>query len=290
MVKPGTFIKDFSEFCYDGVETKASYVSLNTGVSLFSIKFNNKRTDGGPAIIFIPGLASVIENFRETLIALTRNYEVVYLETREKSSAKAARGDCYTVEDIASDIGAFVNETMAAGRGCYIVGYSLGSTAVAEAFTLFNKKPCGMVLFEPNASFGFPWWVVILSWASQVLYKPLKPFLKWYIRKFRVNTTDDPEMYNINCRILDSADPGRLGKTIRALKPYRTNGLSGKITVPVLVVGASNDKFHSHDEALSFSEMINGSIYYDMVDNRRTHSAEAAEIISDFIGGIETGS
>jgi len=90
-------------------------------------------------------------------------------------------------------------------------------------------------------------------------------------------------MYLINCRILDAAVPVRLGLAIRALKPYRIGECLGGLSVPVMVVGASKDKFHSHDEALKISGGITGSIYIDLEDNTRTHSEEMAEIINRFI-------
>jgi hypothetical protein len=111
----------------------------------------------------------------------------------------------------------------------------------------------------------------------------MKPFLKWYIRRFRVNTVEDNELYLINCRILDAAEPRRLGLTLRALKPYRIGDCLEGITVPVLVAGASKDKFHSHDEALKISAAIRNCTYIDLEDNTRSHSIEMAEIIIRFI-------
>ena len=111
----------------------------------------------------------------------------------------------------------------------------------------------------------------------------MKPFLKWYIRKFRVNTAEDNEMYLMNCRILDAAEPGRLGQAIRDLKPYRIGDCLEGISVPVMVAGTSKDKFHSHDEALKISAGIHNCTYTDLEDNARSHSGEMADIIISFI-------
>jgi len=90
-------------------------------------------------------------------------------------------------------------------------------------------------------------------------------------------------MYRINCRILDSAEPARLGAAIRHLSGYRMSACLQEISVPALVVVASKDKFHSHDEGTEIARQINGARYIDLADNKRTHSSEMGRIISDFI-------
>lgn len=276
--------EDYTSFCCSGCSVDAGYSKLPTGVEILTLMFTPPVVRYNQPIVFVPGLASVIDNFREILTGLTEHFRVVYIETREKSTARVDRHHGFSVDEVSSDIYHFVNDQIKE-KDYILVGYSLGATAIAEAFDALHNKPSKMVLLEPNAGFNFPWWSLILARIGTLIFKPARPFLKWYIRKFRVNTADDIEMYNINCRILDAAEPRRISRTIRALKPYRAGNHLQKISVPVLVIGASKDKFHNHDEALHFSEKIPGCRYTDMVDNKRTHSIEAAEKIRDFVRG-----
>jgi len=264
----------------------SGYADLGTGVSLLTVQFVPPAPTQGPVIVFVPGLASVIDNFRGTLIRLTGNYMVRYIETREKSTSKISGEHGFSVEEIASDLTDYLNTQLPESENYVLAGYSLGATVIAEAFSALKKKPRALILIEPNAAFNFPWWLIILARVARYLYHPLKPFLKWYIRKFRVNTTDDMEMYHINCRILDSGEPVRLGLTVRALKKYNAGDHLKTISVPSLVIGASKDKFHSHDEAIDFSSLIPGCRYFDMEDNKRTHSEEAALKIEEFISDV----
>jgi len=278
--------RDFSAYCFNGTGYSADQTELDTGVALLTVVFTPPEKRNLPLIVFVPGLASVIDNFTATIKGLNRYYEVHYIETREKKTALIERSHGFTVRELVSDLVSYLNDKLKDDVDFILVGYSLGATVITESFSLLKRKPVKIVLIEPNATFNFPWWSLILARGAKYLYGFLKPFLKWYIRKFRVNTAEDNEMYLINCRILDSAEPARLGLAIRALKPYRIGECLGGLSVPVMVVGASKDKFHSHDEALKISGGITDSIYLDLEDNARTHSEEMAEIIDRFITSV----
>lgn len=275
--------RDFSQYCCQGATYTSSYTDPGTGVSLFAVEFTPTESRDLPVIVFVPGLASVPDNFTGTLIGLTRYHKVHYVETREKSSAIIRGSHRFSVAEVSSDLAGYLNSVFTGDVRYVLVGYSLGATAIAESFRFLKHKPLSIVLIEPNGSFNFPWWSVVLAHGARYIFRFMKPFLKWYIRKFRVNTAEDNEMYVMNCRILDAAEPRRLGLTIRGLKPYRIGDCLAGITVPVLVAGTSKDKFHSHDDALQISAAINNCTYTDIEDNARSHSGEMAEIIIRFI-------
>lgn len=275
--------RDFSQYCCQGATYTSGYTDPGTGVSLFKVEFTPPESRGLPVIVFVPGLASVPDNFTGTLIGLTRYHKVHYVETREKSSAIIKGSHRFSVADVSSDLAGYLNSEFTEESRFVLVGYSLGATAIAESYRLLKHKPLSIVLIEPNGSFDFPWWSVVLAHGARYIFKYMKPFLKWYIIKYRVNTAEDNEMYLMNCRILDAAEPRRLGLAIRDLKPYGIGDCLEGITVSVLVAGTSKDIFHSHDEALKISAGINNSIYTDLEDNTRSHSGEMAEIIIRFI-------
>lgn len=279
--------RDYSPYCSREADYKVAYTDLQSGVSLFTISFKPYKRTSLPVVVFIPGLASVIDNFKDTLIGLTRNQEVHYVETREKSTAVISRDHGFSVAEIATDIIQYLENKFTENERYILVGYSLGATAIIEAFRHINNKPERIILIEPNAAFNFPRWSLILARVAEYVFIPVKPFLKWYIRKFRVNTSEDYEMYLINCRILDAAEPRRLGHTIRALKSYNMGDCVQELSVPVMVVGASKDIFHSHDDAMTISQKITGCRYVNLENNRRTHSEEAASLIVEFMAGAD---
>ena len=208
---------------------------------------------------------------------------VWYLETREKSSARISSSHRFTVGEIEEDIVHFANKTFTDEVSYVMAGYSLGATAIAGVSSRVRNRPESVIMVQPNSSFPFHGWLLLLARVVRYIYKPLKPFLKWYMRTFIIDTKQDEEMYNINCRNLDNAEPIRLGKAIRDLNCYSMDDCLHRINVPALVVVASSDKFHNHGEGAEIARQINGAVYLGLSDNKRTHSAEMGRIIIEFI-------
>ena len=278
--------RDYSPFCHEGARYRAEYIALPTGVELLTVVFSPEEPTENTSVLFIPGLVSIIENFRETLKELTRTHKVVYVETREKRSARLNGSHLFTIEEITSDIVCLAERKFPDGVPFIIVGYSLGATVAAESFSKMKTRPEAIILIEPNVSFPFSRGLRLLSKLAPYMYKPLKPFLKWYMRTFVINLDEDKEMYHIYCRNIDTAVPERLGAAVRQLSPYRMSECLHKISVPSMVVVTSKDGLHNHDEGAEIARQVKGSFYLDMADNSRTHSAEMALEIEKFISSL----
>lgn len=277
--------QNYGHYCPAGATWSQCYIGATPGIELNVITFTPGLPEGGnrlPPIIFLPGLGSVPDNFRDTVVALAERHIVYYIETREKGSSQTEGRAGYSIGEIASDLPVVI-EKLGLRAGEYIVcGYSLGATVAVSAQRLTGQKPAALVLIEPSATFKWPWWLPPLARIGVPLYPVIKPFIKWYMKKFHINAEGDYEMYEINARILDQADPRKLAATVIAVAKYEIWTDLKSVDVPVLVIGVSKDKFHSHDEASNIAAAIAGSSYTDIETNRRSHSAEAADLISKF--------
>jgi homoserine acetyltransferase len=100
-----------------------------------------------------------------------------------------------------------------------------------------------------------------------------------------VDVKKDHEMYLISVRALDSADARKLSGTITEISRYRIWEALASIDVPAIVIGASNDTFHSLDDSRKISVLIKGSRYIDLVTNDRSHGKEVYDIIRDWLTG-----
>ncbi len=282
-LKTSASVRNYSDFCDSAADWKEVYVPLATGVVLHTVTFTPKGLPDAPVIMFIPGLISIIENFRETLIELTRNHRVIYVETREKGTARTGKDHRFAVKDITADMVHFTEQEIDEEADYVMVGYSLGATVIAEAFSLLRHKPLSVILIQPNSSFPFKGIALFLARLARYIYRPVLPFVKWYMRTFMIDIKSDDEMYRINCRNLDTADPARLGAVVRQLSTYRMEGCLEQISVPAMVVVASRDRFHSHGEGTGIASLIPGAHCIDMEDNKRTHGPEMGRVICDFI-------
>ncbi len=261
---------------------------LSSGIGLNVVEFDNCPGEENRMsdILLLPGLGSVYENFHETVEALAERHRVYFLETREKGSSVINGKAGFSIPGIASDLPEALELLGLQAGGYIIMGYSLGTAVAVAALRHLRKKPEALVLIEPSASFPWPWWLPPLARVAVPLYPVLKPFLKWYMKKFHINEEGDYEMYEINARILDQADPKKLARTVVDVSSYEIWDDLGTVDVPVLVIGVSHDRFHSHDEASNIAQALPGSSYFDVETNKRSHSAEVADILTGFISDL----
>ena len=211
---------DYSRYCPNSAAYKSEYISTNTGVSLRIITFRPSAKDNMPLIVLIPGLAGVIDSFKDLLVELTSRYPVYYVETREKRSAKISSPVGFSVSDIAADIACAIQVLGLAHFSYILISYSLAASgaAVVLAIKMLTRKLA--VLVQPSASFPWPRWLLALTWVGVPLYGVIKPFVKWYMRNFTIDINEDKEIYEINCRNLDQANPRRLTTAVRAMARF----------------------------------------------------------------------
>jgi pimeloyl-ACP methyl ester carboxylesterase len=274
---------NFSAYCAPQTTWATQFIKTSANISLRVITFTPSANANLPPIVLIPGLAGVIDSFKDLLVELTSTHTVYYVETREKGSAKVSSPVGFSVADIAADIPAAIQALGLADKVYVMISYSLAASG--SAVLLANKmlNPELAVLVQPSASFPWPRWLLALTWVGVPLYGVIKPFVKWYMRNFTIDINEDREIYEINCRNLDQANPKRLATTVRAMARFSIWESLPKIEATCLVIGASKDSFHSHNEALSISKAIRGCKYVDLVDSRRSHSKEVALVIEKLV-------
>ncbi len=252
---------------------------------LYVATFHPATDAGLPPVVLIPGLASIMDNFRQVVLGFSRHFPIHWVETREKASSRLGAERDLSVPALASDLLAWMARAPLVDGHFVLVGYSLGASVLIECCRRLGKRPRLVVLVEPNAEFAFPWWSLVLARFAVPLYRPLLPFLKWYVRTFVIDVAADAEMYAIYCRILEAADPWKIARAIRALKPYRAWDGLDRIDVPVLVLGTSRDRLHDYGHTLRIAASIPGAAFVDLATNDRSHSEEVAQVVRAHLVG-----
>lgn len=277
---------DLSGFCAAGTSCSQGTAEFSWGVGLNYYHFKPARESFYPPIILVPGLVSVMENFRHLLVGLSRHYEVFYIETAEKGSSEVPADYPYTIEALSKDLAGFVSSKKFMPGEYILMGYSLGATVVMHACKWLESAPALVILGEPSAAFDFPWWSKILARVAPPFYPMIRPGVLWYIRHFRVNTAEDMELYHIVRRALDSADPWKLCKTVLAIANYQVWLVLHYISFPVLLLGTSLDTLHPYEETIELTRKIKNCTLVDMETNLRNHSEEVADVLLDFTKDI----
>ena len=281
-------MEDFNTYCYPGTRYSERMFDLDDQVSLRVISFEPSTASHNIPIVMVVGLSTMIESFRDILVELTKDFPVHYIETREKKSAKIKGRISFDVQAFGMDVVKIVSMLGVEANNYVLMGYSLGATAIADCHEYIESKPKCLLLMEPTPAFHYPKWSLRLIRFAVPLYFILKPAAKWYLRRFRINTKEDMEMYLISSRALDNADPLKLKNTILAIAGYSVWQRLETIECPALIVATSKDGLHDHEDIIRMTNGIKYAKYLDLETNKRTHDAEMAIVIRNYVNNLES--
>jgi hypothetical protein len=259
---------------------------LPNGVSLRIVSFYPQSRRQPLPMVMVPGLISVMLTFKKMLMELTRDFVIHYVETREKSTSVVGGMADYHVKSIGLDIIEVISYLGLEDQKYILFGASLSATAMVDGYHGFPRYPFCLILLEPNAVFDYPPWSLPLIRNSAAFYRYIRPIVKWYLKKFRVNTQEDYEMYQINCRALDGADPYKLRDVVLAISSYQIWDRLESVHTPTLIVSASKDTFHRHGDILKIISMIKKSTSCDLESHKRIHSREFVDLVRAYIGTL----
>ena len=91
---------EFSDYAANDTKVSSDYVSASDGVSLLTIRFQPKNKSAFPPVIFLPGWGSLIDSWQVVLKKMTENFEIYYVETREKSSSQQPKEKPLTIDSV----------------------------------------------------------------------------------------------------------------------------------------------------------------------------------------------
>ncbi|MFC1566115.1 alpha/beta fold hydrolase [Candidatus Neomarinimicrobiota bacterium] len=278
----------FSDYCAPGTKWNEQMVSVSDNVSLRVVEFHPKKSTTQPTVLFIAGWISLMRGWKIVLKEMTKDFHVIYVETREKISSQVNGKAEFSVEAIAQDIVKLV-EIYKLEKNKYIIfGSSLGGTSILESYKGLNSHPLCFALLGPNAEYRTPWWGKILIrivWPG--LYNALRPFIKWYLRKFRLDIETDRAQYEKYCNALDAADPKKLKPAAKALSKYKVWRILKDIDLPVLIIGATKDLLHEPQNIIQMDKMLPNSLFLDMDTNTYAHGPEMVVELRKYIATLK---
>lgn len=137
----------------------------------------------------------------------------------------------------------------------------------------------------PNARFRIPRWALPLLHLPPGLYHPLKHAVIWYLRRFRVDATREPEqMARYRATIL-GAEPRRLLLSARALARYEIWPRLETVTAPVAVAYAPTDTLHEVDLIERMVATAPGAVAVRCPSNLYMHRPEIVGELDRFLAG-----
>lgn len=272
-----------------GADYSERWIAVQDGVELKVMEWWPPQADR-PPLHFVAGWVSVVEGWRPLLEVLVARRPVVYVETREKRSARIERSrlrpESFVVPRLAQDLVAVAEELDVDPETAVWFGSSMGANALLEGLKRGRLPARAAFLIGPNALFRFPWWSGPVLRLPASSYSVAKHFAIWYLRRFRVDAAREPDQMRRYERTLNAADPVRLKLSARAVLGYSVwPGLSS-VAVPVAVAYAGSDRLHGEAEARSIAAAMPLGLAVECPSNTYMHRADVARDIDEFIAGL----
>ena len=278
---------DYSEYTEKSTTVNEYILEVSDGVSLTIIDFTPANiSEDKPVILFVAGWISLISGWKGVLKALTAEYRVLYLETREKISSLIpdVKKVSFSMQRFQLDIDEFIKKTVPPSGKFILAGSSLGASAILEYCGTEGRKPLSAILVGPNAELHFP--TLLTSMVPAIhpsMYFLIKPVIKWYLRNFRLDKKNSKEQVEKYENTLDCADPYKLKPSALALRKYSLWDRIKNIAVPCLIMGARTDTLHGTENIKKLIEIMPYSSYIEFESNMETHSEKAGHAIMEYI-------
>jgi pimeloyl-ACP methyl ester carboxylesterase len=274
-----------------GVRFEERMIPVQDGVQLLVRTWIPDSAPDRAPLVFVAGWISVIEGWMPVLRPLVASRPVVYVETREKGSARVGRPcrkpEFFTVQRLAEDLVALAGEIgFDDGRAVWF-GSSMGANAILEALKRERLATTGAFLVGPNAEFRIPWWAWPILRMPAWWYHAAKYFVIWYIRKFRVDERSEPEQIQRYRRSLLSAEPRLLKLSAKAVGGYKVWAGLESISSPVAIAFAPTDTLHDEGEVHQIINRIPNGRAIECESNAYMHDQRIVVDIEEFIAALE---
>lgn len=277
-----------------GARFRERYVAVDRGVELRVLQWSPEAPSGRPVLVFVPGWVSVVDGWADLLRGLVATREVLYIETREKGSARIASRELrpadFSIERMAADLVAAAHALELGDRAATFMASSLGATAVLEAMKAERLPAARAFLIGPNTRFRFPIWGHPLLYLPAPAYRGLKYLALWYLRNFRVNAEKEPEQMQRYESTLRTAHAQRFKLSALSVRNYQVWPRLGSIRSPVAVAYAGSDSLHEEGELERLVQALPHIRPVRCPSNRYMHSAELIPDMEAFEAAADSAS
>ena len=272
-----------------GANAEEFFVEVASNISIRVLRWvpaDSSASSLDPAVV-VPGWGSVFEGWRPLLTEWVSRRPIVYIETREKKSARITRKvrrEDFEMRHHGHDVAAVLGKLGIDSAEVDWFSSSLGATLLIDAYQNDVLAGRSSILLAPNPDFEFPLWARIL------LKMPLPKFIHPALVRFAVwiverRTKEEGQRIRYR-RALLSQDLERLLLSSRANIRYSLPQDLSNASVPCAVMTASSDTLHGMDKVLDIVDRLPNAVLIEVPSNQYAHEADVLVEIEEFQSSI----
>ena len=269
----------------EGADAEELFVEVEPRVSIRVIVWN-PTSRGGPSdgtVVMVPGWGSMFEGWRPLVSEWVKSRHLVYIETREKASARIDRRiskSDFAIERHSSDIATVLESLGIAHSNVDWYSSSLGSTLLIDAYQRGELGGRSSVLLAPNPDFEFPLWskAIIYAPLPMVVYKKMVGFVAWVVDR---RTKEEGQKIRYR-RALLAQDVPRMLLSARWNLSYSLPDDLSSVEVPCAVMTAHSDTLHDFDKVQGVVDSIPNCRLIEVPSNQYAHEPGVLKEIDEF--------
>ncbi|HJM18062.1 MAG TPA: alpha/beta hydrolase [Candidatus Thalassarchaeaceae archaeon] len=273
----------------DGATASEKWIEVSPGISLRVLSW--KPEDGDLAssnpVVMIPGWGSVFEGWRPLLSEWVRHRPILYIETRDKASARFSRNVSkadFGMEVHGRDIAAVLEYFQINQKEVDWYSSSLGSTLLIDSYQNEVLDGRSSILLAPNPDFDFPLWsrILIKLPLPMLVYRKLVGFVAWVVDR-RTKEGGQKVRYR---RALLAQNVRNMVMSARANLGYRLPEDLSNIDVPCAVMTATSDTLHGFDKVQQVVDSMPNCTMIEVPSNQYAHDPDVLKEIVEFQSSI----
>ncbi|MHA1398661.1 MAG: hypothetical protein ACTSSF_13300 [Candidatus Heimdallarchaeaceae archaeon] len=269
-------------------KAKQEYIKVSDGSEIkILITEAPKEKANGFTLLLIPGWGTVIPGWENVLAEAINDFNILYIESREKSSFIPGKGRVKNnVERLALDVKEILDQLEINQDRLVVLTSSFSTLTIANLLGTKKINPFLSILIGPVYRLNMPPATRYLMYLlPNFVFTITKPIWRWWLKKFK---SEDKIQYAKYMRVLDESDPKKWRAVAKHTCLINVQRLYEKIENPnVIVIGMEKDKMHAAKTAKEIAEIIKNAKYIDVGTNLFAHSREMVEEIRKIINKIE---
>jgi hypothetical protein len=263
-------------------EAEESRITVSDGSSLRILrKTPVQERFNGYSIIVIVGWGTIVPSWDSLLMEATKDFDVIYLESREKASSVLPKSYEVGMERMVKDIQEAIKQLDLDQKKLILLGSCIGATEICYGLYKNMFNPYMPVLIAPPARFEVPPVLrQMIPILPTFLWGIAQPILRWWIIRFK---TEDEVQAAKYLRTLEEADVKKWKRQGLRLAYKRYWKIFPEIKNHALLVAAETDKMHDAKVTKKINDMMENSVYLNMGSNRDTHAPIMVEKVREYI-------
>ena len=261
------------------------WVHVSDGVSLRVLSWMPEDTSLHQLepVVLIAGWGSLFEGWRPLVEEWVTRRRVLYIETREKPSARFEKKRLspkgFTIGRFSKDIVEILAHYNLKNE-FHLFSSSLGSTLLIDSLQRGEIDARSSLFVAPNEHFKLPLWsrIIIKLPLPIVVLKLMRSITMRAIER-KVKEEGQRIRYR---RALMEQELVRWRASARSLIAYSLPEDLSNITVPCGILAANSDKLHAMDAAKNIAERIPGAVMIEVPSNQYTHEADVLVEVEAF--------